>query len=259
MATRGKKEKIITNLSLSLSHPSNPQHQPLNPLHTHTRSLSLFLKQQRADVEALWRRANNAEPVVVALAVFPDDSACALAYAASAMLYAIGGRFAVVFLPHPRGWSAGIAAAAARVARQPPAPARLTASSAAFRTKLSAQTSRRSLPPSRRAIMSTPFSPLDALMIRTTLERDDDDDGAPPPRVQQQQTVRQVISSADVPSAVRAIIAAVEMLADTPHSFAMANAHPDVIDTARYLAPTNREHGVLRVLERLLAESSLAA
>lgn len=46
-----------------------------------------------------------------------------------------------------------------------------------------------------------------------------------------------------------------EMLADAPHSFAMANAHPDVIDTARYLAPTNRDHGVLMVLEELLAAS----
>lgn len=50
-----------------------------------------------------------------------------------------------------------------------------------------------------------------------------------------------------------------EMLADTPHSFAMANGHPDVIDTARYLAPTNREHGVLRVLERLLEDPPQAA
>jgi len=50
-----------------------------------------------------------------------------------------------------------------------------------------------------------------------------------------------------------------EMLAAVPHSFAMANAHPEVLDTARYVAPTNRDHGVLSVLERLLEEPSKAA
>jgi Cof subfamily protein (haloacid dehalogenase superfamily) len=44
----------------------------------------------------------------------------------------------------------------------------------------------------------------------------------------------------------------VEMLAATPHSFAMANAHPDVIEAARYLAPANDEAGVVAVLERVL-------
>ena len=50
-----------------------------------------------------------------------------------------------------------------------------------------------------------------------------------------------------------------EMLAGAPHSFAMANAHPEVLDTARYVAPTNREHGVLSVVERLLDQPRRAA
>ncbi|UEJ84575.1 Cof-type HAD-IIB family hydrolase [Brachybacterium halotolerans subsp. kimchii] len=35
-------------------------------------------------------------------------------------------------------------------------------------------------------------------------------------------------------------------------SFAMANAHPRIMAAARYTAPSNAEHGVVRVLERLL-------
>ncbi|GEK79965.1 MULTISPECIES: HAD family hydrolase [Agrococcus] len=42
------------------------------------------------------------------------------------------------------------------------------------------------------------------------------------------------------------------MLADADWTFAMANAHPDVLATARYRAPSNVEHGVVQVLERLL-------
>nr|WP_206447786.1 HAD family hydrolase [Agrococcus sp. KRD186] len=42
------------------------------------------------------------------------------------------------------------------------------------------------------------------------------------------------------------------MLADAEHTFAMANAHPEVLAAARYRAPSNLEHGVVRVLERLL-------
>lgn len=42
------------------------------------------------------------------------------------------------------------------------------------------------------------------------------------------------------------------MLADADWTFAMANAHPEVIQAARYLAPGNAEHGVVQVLERLL-------
>jgi len=43
-----------------------------------------------------------------------------------------------------------------------------------------------------------------------------------------------------------------EMMDAAAHSFAMANAHPDVAARARYRAPSNTEHGVIRVLERLL-------
>jgi Cof subfamily protein (haloacid dehalogenase superfamily) len=50
-----------------------------------------------------------------------------------------------------------------------------------------------------------------------------------------------------------------EMLMDAPHSFAMANAHPSVIEAARYVAPTNLDHGVLQVLEQLLEASAAAA
>jgi hydroxymethylpyrimidine pyrophosphatase-like HAD family hydrolase len=50
----------------------------------------------------------------------------------------------------------------------------------------------------------------------------------------------------------------VEMLAGTPHSFAMANAHPDVIGTARYLAPGNDEQGVVAVLQRVLDAADAA-
>ena len=42
------------------------------------------------------------------------------------------------------------------------------------------------------------------------------------------------------------------MLAAGGCSFAMGNAHPDLKRAARYLAPTNAEHGVLRVLDRLI-------
>ena len=50
-----------------------------------------------------------------------------------------------------------------------------------------------------------------------------------------------------------------EMLAAAPYSFAMANAHPDVIEVARFLAPANHEHGVVRVIEQLLEQSRPAA
>lgn len=45
-----------------------------------------------------------------------------------------------------------------------------------------------------------------------------------------------------------------EMMDAADHSYAMANAHPDVAARARHRAPSNREHGVIRVLERLLAD-----
>ena len=36
-------------------------------------------------------------------------------------------------------------------------------------------------------------------------------------------------------------------------SFAMGNAHPDMKAAARYIAPSNGEHGVLMVVDRLVA------
>ncbi len=44
-----------------------------------------------------------------------------------------------------------------------------------------------------------------------------------------------------------------EMLALATHSFAMGNAHPRVVGASRHRAPSNREQGVVRVLEELLA------
>lgn len=49
-----------------------------------------------------------------------------------------------------------------------------------------------------------------------------------------------------------------EMLDAADWSFAMANAHPDVKASARYLAPSNNEHGVVTVLRRLLGLPYLA-
>jgi Cof subfamily protein (haloacid dehalogenase superfamily) len=43
-----------------------------------------------------------------------------------------------------------------------------------------------------------------------------------------------------------------EMLDAADWSFAMANAHPEVIGRARHLAPANSENGVLRTIARLL-------
>jgi len=39
-----------------------------------------------------------------------------------------------------------------------------------------------------------------------------------------------------------------EMLAAAEHSFAMANAHPDVLAAARYVAPSNSQDGVVRTI-----------
>ncbi|WP_026960053.1 Cof-type HAD-IIB family hydrolase [Aliagarivorans taiwanensis] len=44
----------------------------------------------------------------------------------------------------------------------------------------------------------------------------------------------------------------VEMLAASYHSYAMANAHPEVKKLARFEAPSNAESGVLQVLKRLI-------
>lgn len=39
-----------------------------------------------------------------------------------------------------------------------------------------------------------------------------------------------------------------QMLAAAEHSFAMANAHPDVLAAARYVAPSNNQDGVVRAI-----------
>lgn len=44
----------------------------------------------------------------------------------------------------------------------------------------------------------------------------------------------------------------VEMLAAAEHSYAMANAHPDVLAAARHVAPSNADQGVITVLSALL-------
>lgn len=43
-----------------------------------------------------------------------------------------------------------------------------------------------------------------------------------------------------------------EMFAEATHTFAMANAHPRITSAARYLAPSNRDHGVITTLAQLL-------
>ncbi|WP_251095768.1 Cof-type HAD-IIB family hydrolase [Streptomyces sp. Caat 7-52] len=43
-----------------------------------------------------------------------------------------------------------------------------------------------------------------------------------------------------------------EMLDAAEWSFAMSNAHPEVLRRARYVAPSNNEHGVLRTVARVL-------
>ena len=43
-----------------------------------------------------------------------------------------------------------------------------------------------------------------------------------------------------------------EMMDAAEWSFAMSNAHPDVIARARHLAPSNDENGVLRTISRVL-------
>lgn len=43
-----------------------------------------------------------------------------------------------------------------------------------------------------------------------------------------------------------------QMLSAGQWSFAMANAYPDVLDQARFIAPANTDHGVLRVIEAML-------
>lgn len=49
-----------------------------------------------------------------------------------------------------------------------------------------------------------------------------------------------------------------QMLDAATHSYAMANAHPDVIARARHLAPANTEGGVVTVLRALLSSPTVA-
>ncbi len=51
----------------------------------------------------------------------------------------------------------------------------------------------------------------------------------------------------------------VEMLDEAEHSFAMDNAHPEVIERARHRAPAHSEHGVLTTVARLLDASGVPA
>ena len=44
-----------------------------------------------------------------------------------------------------------------------------------------------------------------------------------------------------------------EMLDAAEHSYAMANAHPDVLGRARFVAPSNTENGVVRTIADLLS------
>ena len=44
----------------------------------------------------------------------------------------------------------------------------------------------------------------------------------------------------------------VEMFAEAERSYAMAGAHPEVKDIAKYLAPSNQEQGVVTVVSALL-------
>lgn len=48
-----------------------------------------------------------------------------------------------------------------------------------------------------------------------------------------------------------------EMLAAVGYGFAMENAHPDVKKIARYRALSNKEHGVMRKLQELLAQGRI--
>lgn len=48
-----------------------------------------------------------------------------------------------------------------------------------------------------------------------------------------------------------------EMLAEADYSFAMANAHPDILAVARFVAPANSHGGVLTVLNHLLGTGTV--
>ena len=48
-----------------------------------------------------------------------------------------------------------------------------------------------------------------------------------------------------------------ELLGAAGHGFAVANSHPDLLPHARWIAPTNIDLGVVRVLEMLLAQQTI--
>ncbi|MGN0108552.1 MAG: Cof-type HAD-IIB family hydrolase [Bifidobacterium sp.] len=48
-----------------------------------------------------------------------------------------------------------------------------------------------------------------------------------------------------------------QMLGAGEWSFAMANAYPDLLREARYIAPANTEHGVLRVIDAMLRQREI--
>ena len=49
------------------------------------------------------------------------------------------------------------------------------------------------------------------------------------------------------------------MMSQATHTYAMANAHPEVREACRYVAPSNREHGVVTTLTSLLSAGSVPA
>lgn len=48
------------------------------------------------------------------------------------------------------------------------------------------------------------------------------------------------------------------MMSEATHTFAMSNAHPQVIEACRHLAPSNRDHGVVTTLIELLGAETAA-
>lgn len=45
-----------------------------------------------------------------------------------------------------------------------------------------------------------------------------------------------------------------EMFGQATHSYAMANGHADIVRAAKHVAPSNREHGVIGVLRRMIQD-----
>lgn len=50
----------------------------------------------------------------------------------------------------------------------------------------------------------------------------------------------------------------VRMIGAADTSFAVANAHPEIIRRARFVIPSNRDHGVITTLTQLIAESGVS-